>query len=165
MARNRNNEQDANPAADNSEIHGLDVEDLSSPSGATPRVGGGRELASAPADEDENRQEGAIGSENIDKLEDVEPEPEPQLNLLPDEAFGSDGFKVANGAARDSFDSVVLGPGHVFTAPGRYYNIHNLDEVVDAVSGKRIPDGLFLIPENYLLPATIRERALARSNR
>lgn len=75
----------------------------------------------------------------------------PEAAKLPQSAFKSQGFERANGAARDAFANVVQYPGSVFAAAGRYHNIKDLEDVYDVEPGNVVPDGLYLIGDNYLV--------------
>jgi hypothetical protein len=152
-------------APDRPDVSGVPADDLGSP-GDAPQLTT-KQLAQRGADADANRQPGSLGEfDASDRLEAVEPPPPPSdAPRLPAEAFDSPGFMVANAAARAAFDTVVLAPGHEFNFPGRYRNIDNLDDVYDVGPGMRIPDGLFLIPENYLLAEPERDRALKLGRR
>jgi hypothetical protein len=127
------------------------------------------EAVEAPADTSElPRVPGELGefSKAAEKFERVEPPERDEQQRLPLAAFKSPGFLAANSAARDAFTDVVLFPGHVFIAPGRYRDIYNLDRIFDVEPDTKSPDGLYLIPENYLVKGVAfdqaREEAKAR---
>ena len=84
----------------------------------------------------------------FDKVEDNNEDTRP---TLPDNFEEWQGFKLANGSARDNFAFVIRYPGSVFAAGGRYHNAQNVDEYFDVEEGHIVPDGLFLIPTNYLI--------------
>ena len=71
--------------------------------------------------------------------------------VLPDNFEEWQGFKLANGSARENFAFVIRYPGSVFAAGGRYHNAQNVEEYFDVEEGHIVPDGLFLIPTNYLI--------------
>jgi hypothetical protein len=98
----------------------------------------------------------ASAAEKFERVEDPEEKDE---ETLPLRAFKSEGFLAANGAARDNFENVVLFPGHVFISPGRYRNIYDLDDIYDVNPNTKSPEGLFLIPENYLVRGVQYDRA------
>lgn len=96
------------------------------------------------------------------KLDETPDDDAVRADVLPREAFDSEGYKGANLAAKAEFDSVVQFPGYRFIAPGRYRNIYDLDDVYDAEDGTQVPDGKYLIGENYLLPTTRLNREVGR---
>lgn len=82
---------------------------------------------------------------------------------LPDNAFESEGYRVANGPARDAFSSVVLRPGYIYPdhgGRGLFVNIFDLEDVYELKGGDEIPEGLFLIGTNLLLRDEEREDRL-----
>lgn len=81
----------------------------------------------------------------------VEDSNEDNRPVLPEGFEDWQGFKLANGSARENFAFVIRYPGSVFTAAGRYHNAQNVDEYFDVEDGHIVPDGLFLIPTNYLI--------------
>jgi len=69
-------------------------------------------------------------------------------------------FKLANSGAKDSFISVVIFPGHQFTAPGRYTDAKTATKIYDVAERQIVPDGLFLFPVNYLVSGARRDAIL-----
>lgn len=99
------------------------------------------------------------------ELSPPEKEDAPSRVRLPDEAFNSDGYKVANAAARDAFSSVVLRPGYIYPdhgGRGLFVNIFDLEDVYELKGGDLIPEDLFLIGTNLLLRDEEREDRLRR---
>lgn len=94
---------------------------------------------------------------NFDKVEQPEEQAAP---LLESWAFESEGYTLANPAAKADFDNVVLFPGHMFLAGGRYHDIRNIENYFDVSAEQVVPEGLFLIGTNYLIPVPLRERVL-----
>lgn len=84
----------------------------------------------------------------FEKVEDNDEDTRP---VLPDNFEDWQGYKLANGSARENFAFVIRYPGSVFTAGGRYHNAQNVEEYFDVEDGHIVPDGLFLIPTNYLI--------------
>lgn len=82
------------------------------------------------------------------KVEDEDNDPRP---VLPEGFEDWQGYKLANGSARENFAYVIRYPGSVFAAGGRYHNAQNVEEYFDVEEGHIVPDGLFLIPTNYLI--------------
>lgn len=83
---------------------------------------------------------------------------------LPDGAYDSAAFRAANSGARDSFAQMVKRPGFVFPnhgGGGRYVNIFDLNDVVEARDGDVVPEDLYLFPVNYL----VREEERAQRTR
>ena len=89
------------------------------------------------------------------------PEPEePQSQQLPEGYEDWPGYKIANGSARADFLNAVLFPGHIFIAGGRYVNVQDTDKVYDVTPGEVIPDNVYLLGVNYLVPGPERDKIL-----
>lgn len=85
---------------------------------------------------------------DFDKVETPDEDNRPHL---PEGFENWEGFKKANNSARESFGFVIRYPGSVFAASGRYHDAQNLDKVYDVAPDMIVPDGLYLIPTNYLV--------------
>lgn len=72
---------------------------------------------------------------------------------LPSSVRNSKELSQFNQSANDNLSSVVLRPGHIFTAAGRYHDVTNVENKFDVEAGQKIPDGLFLVSERYLKSA------------
>lgn len=112
----------------------------------------GTDIPVAPDPASEGTRQAADSAGKVRVLEAPKPEEqERRIDRLPREAFDSEGFRAANGAARDSFASVVCFPGHRFVDHGgRYASIYDLNEVYDVEPNSVVPEGTYLIPVNYL---------------
>lgn len=72
---------------------------------------------------------------------------------LPAKVRNSQDIKALNANARDNLVSVVLRPGHVFSAPGRYHDITNVEKKYDVEPGHKLPEDTYVVSERYLLSA------------
>jgi hypothetical protein len=70
--------------------------------------------------------------------------------------------KVITADARARFADVVLHEDEIANAPGRYRNVDDLDEVIEIQQGARIPDGLRLIADHYIVAEPNRSALLGR---
>lgn len=157
------NQENSNRAPEEQLVSGIPAGELKQRDGAVPGPPS-RELALAGADANPERQPGgefaAAAAERMERVE--PPPPAEEAEGLPSNLYDSPGFRAANDSAKANFESVVRRPGYVFIAPGRYHNVENLEEVFDVAPDTRVPEGLFLIGDNYLLRGRAREQALER---
>lgn len=133
------------------------VEDAVQSDVEAPRDDAEARAAARPADARPVEGAEAFQASGFDRVEEEE---EAEGQRLPDGFEDWEGFKLANGAARENFTNVVLFPNFVFTAGGRYVDAQNVEKVFDVMPGEVSPDNLYLIGVNYLVSSKQRDRII-----
>lgn len=72
---------------------------------------------------------------------------------LPRSVVESKDLRHLNPNARDNLYSAVLRPGHVFSAPGRYHDVTDVENKYDVMPNDVLPEGKYVVSERYLLSA------------